>query len=109
MAILTTRILIERLVNLTSNCNTEVLEQLLIPALNPSNIECIRDKVQNKEAFTAEDHEVIKKFVAECVIGSVAVLVVLSPDTTPNTLADAIDKQLKAKEIRACKATQNKL
>lgn len=99
----------ERLVNLTSNCNTEVLEWLLTPALNPDNIECIRDKVQNKEAFTAEDQALIEQFVAECIISSVAVLVMLSPDATPNMLADVIDKQLKAKEILACQTTENKL
>jgi hypothetical protein len=109
MAILTARALLERLATLTSNASDEVLENVLVPSLSINDVLYISEKLRNKEVVTVEDQALIEQFVAECVIGSVAVLVVISPDTTPNTLADAIDKQLKAKEIRACKATQNKL
>lgn len=109
MAILTAQALMERLAALASNANDEVLENVLVPSLSITDVLHICEKHRNKEVVTVEDRALIEQFAAECVIGSVAVLVVISPDTTPNTLADVIDKRLKAKEIQACQITENKL
>lgn len=97
----------ERPAALTSNTSDEVLENVISLSIN--DVLRICEKPRNKEVVTAEDQVLIEQFVAECVIGSVAVLVMLSPDITPNMLAYAIDKRVKAKEIRACETTQNKL
>lgn len=109
MAILTVGALMERLRVLTNSTDDMVLEDVLVPKSDIRDIEAICDKGADQIIGSAEDLEVIDKFVAECVIGAVAVLIYLKPNTTPSHLARMIDKQLKAKEIRACETTQNKL
>lgn len=109
MAILTVGAFLERLRVLTSTADDKVLEDVLIPKLDIRDIEVICAKSSAGATISAEDLAAVEVFVAECVIGALAVLMYLKPSASPTDLARVIDNQLKAKEIRACEATQNKL
>lgn len=109
MANVTVQTLLTRVKTLVANSTDEMLESILIPSMDSDAVIKLCDKFQAGEDITAQDHFMLDRFVAECIIGLTAVYVAIKPTTTVEDLEHIVVKHLTVKEIQACEATQNKL